>query len=145
MASYQARQRDPLLDQNTQAVLERRGKELLGGILVVLGVLALMMLGSYSPEDPSWMAASDAPVQNLLGRIGAGIASPLYIIIGRGAWLLPIALVIWGLRFVLHRGEERALSRVIFLPIGVALVAVYAALLVPGDEWGQAFGLGGHF
>ena len=145
MASYQARQRDPLLDQNTQAVLERRGKELLGGVLVVLGVLALMMLGSYTPDDPSWMAASDAPVQNLLGRLGAGIASPLYIIVGRGAWLLPIALVVWGLRFVLHRGEDRALSRVIFLPIGVALVSLYAALLVPGDEWGQAFGLGGHF
>ncbi len=26
MASYQARQRDPLLDQGTQAMLERRGE-----------------------------------------------------------------------------------------------------------------------
>ena len=30
MASIHARQRDPLLDQNTQALLERRGRELLG-------------------------------------------------------------------------------------------------------------------
>ena len=28
MASYQARQRDPLLDQNMQAMLERRAREL---------------------------------------------------------------------------------------------------------------------
>ena len=75
MASYQARQRDPLLDQNTQASLERRGKELLGGGLVALGVIAAMMLASYSPEDPSWMAASDAPAQNWLGRIGAGLVT----------------------------------------------------------------------
>ncbi len=145
MASYQARQRDPLLDQNTQAVLERRGKELLGAALVVLGALVALMLASYSPEDPSWMVASDAPVHNLLGHLGAGIASPLYIIVGFGAWVLPLGLIVWGLRFVTHRGEERALSRATFLPIGLALASAYAALLVPGAEWGQAFGLGGHF
>ncbi len=145
MASYQARHRDPLLDQNTQAALERRGKELLGGGLIVLGVLAAMMLASYVPEDPSWMAASDQPVQNWLGRIGAGIASPLFVIVGRGAWLAPLGLLAWGLRFVLHRGEERAGTRAIFLPIAIAVAAVYAALLVPDADWGQAYGLGGHF
>ncbi|RBP97046.1 S-DNA-T family DNA segregation ATPase FtsK/SpoIIIE [Rhodobacter sp. 140A] len=145
MASYQARQRDPLLDQNTQAALERRGKELLGGVLVFAGVLVGMLLASYSPDDPSWMAVSDAPVQNWLGRIGAGIASPLYVIVGRGAWLLPLGLIAWGVRHILHRGEERLGTRAVFLPIGVALASVYAALLVPGADWGQAFGLGGHF
>ncbi|MBD3786235.1 MAG: DNA translocase FtsK 4TM domain-containing protein, partial [Sphingomonadales bacterium] len=137
MASYQARQRDPLLDQNTQAALERRGKELLGTGLIVAGVLVAMMLASYAPEDPSWMAASDQPVQNWLGRLGAGIASPLFVIVGRGAWLAPLGLLAWGLRFVLHRGEERAGTRAIFLPIAVALASVYAALLVPAADWGQ--------
>ncbi|PTV95793.1 DNA translocase FtsK [Rhodobacter aestuarii] len=145
MASYQARQRDPLLDQDTQAVLERRGRELLGGGFVLLGVLVAMMLVSYAPEDPSWMAVSDAPVQNWLGRFGAGIASPLIVIVGRGAWLLPIGFVIWGLRHLLHRGAERAMARMVFLPIAIAVAAVYAALLVPGEGWQQAYGLGGNF
>lgn len=145
MASYQARQRDPLLDQNTQAVLERRGKELFGAGLVVAGVLVVLMLASYSPEDPSWMVASDAPAQNYLGRFGAAIASPLFIIVGFGAWMLPLGLIAWGLRYLTHRGEDRAISRATFLPISVALTSVYAALLVPGAEWGQAFGMGGHF
>lgn len=145
MASYQARQRDPLLDQDTQAVLERRGKELLGAALFGLGVLAAMMLLSYTPEDPSWMAVSDAPVQNWLGRIGAGIASPLVVIVGRGAWLLPAGLLAWGVRHMFHRGEERAMARAVFLPIAIAVASVYAALLVPGADWGQAFGLGGNF
>lgn len=145
MASYQARQRDPLLDRNTQAALERRFREFVGMALVAVGVLAVMMLGSYSPDDPSWMAVSDEPVQNWLGRIGAGIASPLFVIIGRGAWLLPAGLIVWGVRCILHRGEERATQRVVFFPIGIAIASVYAALLVPGEGWGQAFGLGGHF
>lgn len=145
MASYQVRQRDPLFDQDTQAILERRGKELAGVIMALLGVLAAMMLFSYTPEDPSWMAASDGPVHNWLGRIGAGIASPLFVIVGHGAWLIPAALLVWGGRMITHRGEERLVGRIIFFPISVAVASVYAALLVPGDQWGQAFGLGGHF
>ena len=46
MASWQAKHRDPLFDQSTQAALERRGKEILGAGLVVLGVLIAMMLVS---------------------------------------------------------------------------------------------------
>ncbi|NCU19382.1 hypothetical protein EOM89_01295 [Candidatus Falkowbacteria bacterium] len=145
MASYQARQRDPLLDQNTQAILERRGKELLGALLVLAGLLVAMMLGSYSPADPGWTAATDEPAQNMLGRLGATVASPLYVIAGYGAWGIAAALVVWGVRFVTHRGEDRALSRVIFVPIGVALTSVYAASLVPGADWGHSFGLGGLF
>ncbi|WP_406870931.1 DNA translocase FtsK 4TM domain-containing protein [Thioclava sp. 'Guangxiensis'] len=145
MALYQMRQRDPLLDQNTQALLERRGKELAGAGLIVLAALLTMMLASYSPEDPSWMAATDGEVHNWLGRIGAGLASPLYVIFGRGAWLLPVSAALWGVRFMTHRGEERALPRLIFLPIAIAVSSVHAALLVPGAEWTANFGLGGHF
>jgi hypothetical protein len=52
----------------------------------------------------------------------------------------------WGLRFVLHRGEERALSRMIFAVIAVALGSVFAATHVPGADWPHpAIGLGGLF
>ena len=61
MASYQARQRDPLLDQGTQAMLEKRGRELFGIALIGLGLAFALMLGSYSPDDPGWMVATDAP------------------------------------------------------------------------------------
>ncbi|WP_309663681.1 DNA translocase FtsK [Tabrizicola sp.] len=145
MASYQARQRDPLLDQSTQAMLERRGRELMGLVLVLLGLGFLMALGSYSPDDPGWMVATDEPAQNMLGRLGAAIASTLMIIIGSGAWAIPVILMVWGGRFILHRGGERALGRVVFAVIAVALASVYAATLVPGAAWPQSFGLGGLF
>ncbi|WP_212523007.1 DNA translocase FtsK [Actibacterium sp. MT2.3-13A] len=145
MASYQMKQRDPLFDSNMQAVIERRGKELLGLGLIALGVLVAMMLGSYVPEDPSWLSATDEPAANLLGRTGAMIAAPLYIIAGLGSWGLAVCLTGWGLRFVLHRGEERALGRLIFAPIAIALGSVYASTLVPSEAWTHSFGLGGLF
>ena len=145
MASYQARQRDPLLDQNMQAAIERRGKELLGAALIVLAVLTAMMLASYSPDDPSWLAATDEPARNLLGRAGAAIASPLFVIAGHGSWGIAAVFAAWGMRFMLHRGEERALGRVIFAPIAVALMSVYASTMLAGPDWAHSFGLGGLF
>ncbi len=145
MASYQARQRDPLLDQNLQAALERRGKELLGVALCALAVLTAMMLASYSPDDPSWLAATDEPARNLLGRFGASIASPLFVIAGHGSWGIAAIFAAWGGRFLFHAGEERALGRAIFAPISVALMAVYASTHVAGPDWAHSFGLGGLF
>ena len=145
MASYQTRQRDPLLDSNMQAALEKRGKELLGIGLVVLGVLVGMMFGSYSPDDPSFMAATDAPVQNWLGRFGAMIAAPVFMIIGWASWGIAALVAAWGLRMVFHRMPVRALGRLVFAPIAVALLAIYASTLTTGPDWVHSFGLGGLF
>ncbi|MFC3628632.1 DNA translocase FtsK [Paracoccus angustae] len=144
MASWQAKHRDPLFDQSTQAALERRGKELLGAVLIVLGIVIAMMLGSWSAEDPSFLSATDEPAQNALGSFGAYVASPLMMIAGYGSWMLVVAACVWGLRFMLHRGEERFM-RGLFTPIAVALASVYCSTLVPGAGWEQSYGLGGHF
>ena len=145
MASYQARQRDPLLDQGTQAMLERRGRELLGLVLVLVAFGFTLMLWSYSPEDPGWMVATEEPAQNIFGRLGAALASTLIILIGKGAWTIPVIFLAWGVRFMIHRGGERAIGRVVFAVIAVAFAAVHCATLVPGDAWTHTFGLGGLF
>ena len=145
MASYSAKRRDPLLDSKLQAAIERRSKELIGIGMVVLGVLVAMLLASYSPSDPSWLSASDQPVQNWLGRFGASIASPLFVIVGWGSWAVSIVLIVWGVRFATHHGEERALGRLIFAPIAIALLSVYASTHVPSAAWTHSFGLGGLF
>ncbi len=145
MASYQARQRDPLLDQGTQAMLERRGRELLGLVLVLVAFGFTLMLWTYSPEDPGWMVATEEPAQNMFGRFGAALASTLIILIGKGAWTIPMIFAAWGVRFVTHRGGERAIGRVVFAVIAVAFAAVHCATLVPGDAWTHTFGLGGLF
>ncbi|MCJ8140615.1 DNA translocase FtsK [Falsirhodobacter halotolerans] len=145
MASYHARQRDPLLDESTQELLHRRGRELLGVGLVILGLLFVMMLGSYSPHDKGWMMENDQAVQNTLGSFGAAVASTLIVVVGKGAWAIPVMLFVWGGRFVLHRGAERAIGRAVFALLGVAVAAVFAATHVPGAEWQETFGLGGLF
>ena len=145
MASYQSRRRDPLLDSTTQAAIEKRTKELLGLGLILVGLMIAAMVGSYSPNDPSWISATDAPVQNWLGHFGASAAAPLMMVIGLGVWVVPLVLIMWGLRFVMHHGQERAIGRLIFAPVAVILASVHAATLTPGIDWPANFGLGGLF
>ena len=91
------------------------------------------------------MVATEEPAANYLGRFGAAMASTLIIIGGKGAWGIPIVLAVWGSRFVFHRGADRALGRMVFAVIAIALGSVYGATLVPGAEWTHSFGLGGLF
>ncbi|MFK7878609.1 DNA translocase FtsK 4TM domain-containing protein [Roseobacter sp.] len=145
--AYQTRGRDPLLDSNMAEAVEKRGKELLGLALIALGLMTCAMIWSYTPDDPNWMVSTDAPVQNWLGRMGASLAAPLFMIVGWGAWGIGIVLLAWGARFALHQGAERALGRLIFAPIAIALGAIYAATLTPDGTWldTHSFGLGGLF
>ncbi len=145
MATYHNPQREPLIDSRLQEVLSQRGKELLGLALICTALVLALVLGSYSPQDPGWMAATDAPVQNALGRIGAALAGPMMTITGLGAWGIVIALAVWGLRLVVHQGEANILGRTVFVPVAVALGSVWLASLVPGPGWTQTFGLGGLF
>ena len=145
MAYPSPRVRPPIFDSALQAALERRAVEFLGLGLLVLSGLTAMMFTSYAPEDPSWLSASDAPVKNILGSLGAMIAAPIMLIFGLSAWSLVALQAVWGLRCLLHRGAHRALGRLIFAPFGVAVFAIYAAGLVPPASWGNNFGLGGLF
>jgi S-DNA-T family DNA segregation ATPase FtsK/SpoIIIE len=143
--AFQTRGGDPLFDSDMQASIERRGKELAGLILMLAGVMAVLMIASYTPDDPSWLSAHDAPVQNWMGRIGAAIAAPMFMVIGGGSWGVAIVILAWGLRLTLHMGADRAVGRLIFAPIWIALVAVYASTMVPDQDWSHRFGMGGLF
>ena len=145
MAYNSVRERDPLIDKETQRALERRLTELLGIAMIGCAALFSIIIFTYSATDPGPLSASDLPVQNLLGNTGAAIASPLILVIGWGSWSLTPILLIWGFRFLLHIGSERAFGRLIFVPIAIALSSVYAASIVPIKAWAHSFGMGGLF
>jgi S-DNA-T family DNA segregation ATPase FtsK/SpoIIIE len=145
MASYNTHQREPLLDRQVQAALQKRGREALGLGLIVLAGMIAMMLWTYTPSDPGLFASSDQGVQNALGRTGATIAAPLMVIIGVASWGLVLFAAGWGLRLVTGRGHAQAMARGVFLPIALAVTALWAATLVPSAGWDTLHGMGGVF
>ncbi|NBC95142.1 MAG: DNA translocase FtsK, partial [Deinococcus-Thermus bacterium] len=143
--AYPTNQRDPLLDSAMQAAIEKRGRELAGLVLLGAGLAGVALLASYVPEDASFFSSTDAPAENLLGRTGASVAGPLFLVVGFGAWVVAGTLLVWGVRLMANRGAERALGRLIFAPVAVAAASVYASTIVPSSGWTHSFGLGGLF
>lgn len=143
--AFQTRSRDPLLDSNMQAAIEKRGKELIGIALILMGLMFAAMLGSYTPEDPNWTVSTDAPVQNWLGRPGASVSFILITLFGKASWALPLFASAWGLRFVLHRGEDRVVWPLLLSVPWLLVVALHMETLNASAAWQQNydFGLGG--
>ncbi|KIC09427.1 cell division protein FtsK [Leisingera sp. ANG-M1] len=143
--AFQTRSRDPLLDSNMQAAIEKRGKELIGIALILAGLAVAAMLGSYTPEDPNWTVSTDAPVQNWLGRPGASVSFILITLFGKASWALPLFLFAWGARFVLHRGEDRVVWPLLLSVPWLLVVALHMETLNASSSWQQNydFGLGG--
>ena len=125
MAYNQAPSRSPLIDSTVKESLERRGTEMLGLILIAIGIATFLLIWSYSPDDRSFWSISDEPIQNILGVIGASVAAPLILILGWGSFSLPMFLLTWGIRFVFHSGVERAISRMIFFPVAMAFSSAF--------------------
>ncbi|WP_424931099.1 DNA translocase FtsK [Amaricoccus macauensis] len=142
-ARAKAKRRAPLIESETEEALRRRGAELLGLILVGIAALAFTLIWSYSPSDPSLFTATDAPPQNALGLIGAYIADPLIRALGWAAYGVPAIFAAWGARFLMHRGETRAVTRAVTAPVAILAAAAFAATHVPLASWPHEFGLGG--
>ncbi|MEM8570815.1 MAG: DNA translocase FtsK [Pseudomonadota bacterium] len=137
------KRRAPLIESETEEALRRRGAEFLGLILIAVSFLALTLVWTYSPDDPSLFMATDTPPRNALGLVGAYIADPLIRALGWAAFGVPLTLAVWGFRFMFHTGEARVVTRLVTLPIALLAAAAFAATHVPVAGWQHDFGLGG--
>jgi S-DNA-T family DNA segregation ATPase FtsK/SpoIIIE len=135
--------RESLLPESWSAALRRRAAELAGLALLGLALAAAAALGSYDPSDPSFFNATTQAPNNWLGLPGAWFADPLARTLGLAAWALPVALGVWGWRLAAHRGEHRALPRLLLAPVAALAVAAALSAHVPPAGWSHGYGLGG--
>ena len=107
-----------------------------------LGVFMCGSIGSYTPSDPSWNAATDVSIQNLFGSSGAVFADLMRQVLGWSAWVAGLALMIGGAMRTVLIGAPRIyrwLLGVLFIPLSAAF---FAAWPVPAS-WPLRTGLGG--
>ena len=71
--------------------------EISGGIVSVVGLLLLLSLLSYSPEDPNFIFPSDTKINNLLGFQGSYTSDLVLQSLGLIAFLIPITFIITGI------------------------------------------------
>ncbi len=113
-----------------------------GTIAFGFGVFICGSVGSYSPTDPSWNAATSIDVKNLFGSGGAVFADLARQVLGWSSWVAGLALMIGGaMRAVLVGIPQirRWFLGSLFVPLSAAC---FAAWPVP-TSWPLRAGLGG--
>ena len=123
--------------------LRRRFEELIGFVLLLLGAADLVALLSAKQNDKSFNVATDEPVRNLLGAPGAYVADLTLQSLGLAAFMLAVALGIWGLQLMRHRSATRWWLRLILLPASLLAASVGLGLLPWSGDWPFQISLGG--
>ncbi|HXW16580.1 MAG TPA: DNA translocase FtsK, partial [Terriglobia bacterium] len=102
----------------------RRLLELTGLLTGVAGLLVLLSLASYLPEDPSLntAVATGTLPHNWIGPAGAYVADVLFQVFGWVALLLPLALLVVGVRGLMARPFEAPRTKM--LGAGVLLISL---------------------
>jgi len=111
------------------ALLEsRRLFELIGLLTGVVGLLIVLSLASYLPEDPSLntAVATGTLPHNWIGPAGALVADGLFQVFGWVAYLLPLALLVVGARWLLARPFDAPRTKM--LGAGMMVVSLGALL-----------------
>ena len=70
--------------------------EILGFVVLLLGVLLLISLISYSPNDPNFIFSDTIEIKNLLGFRGSFVSDLFFQSIGLISYLVSITLIITG-------------------------------------------------
>ncbi len=101
-----------------------KGAELVGIVLLVVGLLLAASLAFYHPEDPSFLRQTTdaAEVSNPIGPVGAQIAAAAYGFLGLTALLVPVLVLLAGWRRLRRNVWPRVVGR------GIGAVLLVASL-----------------
>ena len=117
------------LSDSLREALRRRVREMTGLGLIVLAMLFIAALGSWSTQDPSLSHATNAPARNLLGFPGAIVADLMMQLFGVASVAVVLPIAVWGWRLATHRALHRERLRLLTWIAAVVLTASFAACL----------------
>jgi len=77
--------------------------EIIGVFLTLIGILLLLALLTYSPDDPNFIFPENTEIQNVLGYQGSYISDLFFQSIGLISYLVPITLLITGINVFIKK------------------------------------------
>jgi S-DNA-T family DNA segregation ATPase FtsK/SpoIIIE len=131
-----------------RAQFRRRISELSALICALAGLALLLALISYNPHDPSLDTASDLPVTNFAGPVGAILADLALQGFGAAGLIPPLVLLAWSYRLGTRGAVGYVKTRVLLGALSMPLLAAAFAMaftIIPGPPlaWPVPAGLGG--
>ncbi|MCJ7680963.1 MAG: DNA translocase FtsK 4TM domain-containing protein, partial [Candidatus Aminicenantes bacterium] len=120
--------------------------EIIGVLLLFIGLLFLLSLLSYSGQDASWAHTGDSgqKAHNIAGRVGASLSEALLQGFGLASFVVCLILFFLGYHLIRPSGEIRIPSRI---AAAFILILLLASLFTAGFRmfrWGGvSFAAGG--
>ena len=120
----------------------KRLNEAIGFLLLSVGLVLLLSLGSFHVQDPSWDTASDARPLNLVGYPGSYLSDLLFQAFGAAAFVFPLFCFALAWRWI--RSEEIDSGAAKSIGVGLLALSLGAAFsFLPWRLFGGTIRMGG--
>jgi DNA segregation ATPase FtsK/SpoIIIE, S-DNA-T family len=120
----------------------KRLNEVIGFLLLSLGLVMLLSLVSYHTQDPSWDTAAESQPLNLIGYPGSYAADLLFQAFGATAFLFPLLLFLLAWKWIHSEALEGGIAKL----AGAVLLTMGASAglaFLPWRMFGGAIRMGG--
>jgi len=107
----------------------KRLNELTGILLLAVGIVILLSLGSFHALDPSWDTASNVRPLNLVGYVGSYLSDLLYQLFGVAAYLFPLLLFALAWHWIRSLELEAGAFKVVGFLLGVSAMCAGLSFL----------------
>tara|TARA_B100000579_G_scaffold73991_1_gene56878 strand:+ start:1701 stop:3797 length:2097 start_codon:yes stop_codon:yes gene_type:complete len=121
----------------------RRFIELLGIFISILGLLLLVSLLSYSPEDPNFIFPDNQKIENFLGLKGSIVSDLFYQSVGLISILIAISLFLTGTNIVRSKKIFLFIENLFYTVSYAVLGSLFFSLYYPKSFWLSINGNGG--
>lgn len=123
--------------------IKQHSKEAILFIGAAIGILCVLSLYFYSPNDPSWFfyATVNMPIHNICGSIGACIAALLVHLFGTGAWIFLSMFFFMAYLFFIGCPLSDEWDRLVAFGIGLCAVCALHSVYHIGYHTGGLLGL----
>ena len=88
--------------------------EILGTSVIIIGLLLLLALISYSPSDPNFIFPQNTEIHNVLGFYGSYISDLFFQSIGIISYLLSVTLVVTGVNVFISKDLFLIIENIFF-------------------------------
>ncbi len=105
--------------------------EILGLSIIIAGVLLLISLASFSPNDPNFIFPDNTEIKNLLGFRGSFTSDLFFQSFGLIALLIPFSLIISGINIVLNKKIFLVIESIFYTIIYSLLGSVFFSFFYP--------------
>jgi len=123
-----------LVDKTTSFLFKRLA-EATGLTLLVLSLLLLISLISYSPEDPNFIFPENAEINNLLGAQGSYTSDILYQSIGLISLLVPFSFILISIFVIFDKKILHIIESIFFVILYSILGTLFFTVFHTETYW----------